>query len=61
VNKTPTFFVNGRIVIGVPPAPAFYAIVDEALPGPALRTEPHLATGRELTTPRRRVTFLVAR
>ena len=31
VYKTPTFFVNGRIVIGVPPAPAFYAIVDEAM------------------------------
>ncbi len=31
VNKTPTFFVNGRIVIGVPPGPAFYAVVDEAL------------------------------
>ena len=31
VDKTPTFFVNGRIVIGVPPAPAFYAIVDEAM------------------------------
>lgn len=31
VVKTPTLFVNGRIVIGVPPAPAFYAIVDEAM------------------------------
>lgn len=31
VNKTPTFFVNGRIVIGVPLAPAFYGIVDEAM------------------------------
>jgi protein-disulfide isomerase len=31
VYKTPTLFVNGRIVIGVPPAPAFYAIVDEAM------------------------------
>ena len=34
VNKTPTFFVNGRIVIGVPLGPAFYAIVDEALATP---------------------------
>jgi protein-disulfide isomerase len=33
VFKTPTFFVNGRIVIGIPPAPAFYAIVDEAMAG----------------------------
>ena len=31
VDRTPTFFVNGRIVIGVPPAPAFYAIVDAAM------------------------------
>lgn len=34
VNRTPTFFVNGRIVIGVPPATAFYAIIDEALATP---------------------------
>ena len=31
VSKTPTFFVNGRMVAGVPSATAFYAIVDEAM------------------------------
>ena len=31
INKTPTFFVNGRIVIGVPSETTFYKIVDEAL------------------------------
>jgi hypothetical protein len=31
VTKTPTTFVNGRIVIGVPPPIAFAKIVDEAL------------------------------
>jgi protein-disulfide isomerase len=31
VAFTPTWFINGRIVIGVPPAPQFYAIVDDAL------------------------------
>ena len=34
VNKTPTFFVNGRIVVGVSAGPAFYAIVEEALATP---------------------------
>jgi len=31
VNKTPTIFVNGRIIIGVPAAADFYKIVDEAM------------------------------
>ena len=34
VNKTPTFFVNGRIVIGIRSASAFNAIIDEALATP---------------------------
>jgi protein-disulfide isomerase len=33
IFQTPTFFVNGRIVVGVPPGPAFYAIVDQAMGG----------------------------
>jgi protein-disulfide isomerase len=31
INKTPTSFVNGRIVIGMPPEATFDKIVDEAL------------------------------
>ncbi len=31
VTETPTFFVNGRIVMGVAPTLALYAIVDEAM------------------------------
>jgi protein-disulfide isomerase len=31
VNQTPTFFVNGRIVIGIQSSSSFYAIVDKAL------------------------------
>lgn len=31
VMKTPTFFINGRIVVGPPPPETFYKIVDEAL------------------------------
>jgi protein-disulfide isomerase len=31
VTSTPTSFVNGRILVGAPPAPDFYKIVDEAL------------------------------
>jgi len=31
VNKTPTCFVNGRIVIGAPHAEVFFKIIDEAL------------------------------
>jgi protein-disulfide isomerase len=31
VNKTPTSFVNGRIIIGLPPEATFDKIVDEAL------------------------------
>lgn len=31
VSRTPTLFVNGRIVIGALPAQTFYAIVDKAL------------------------------
>jgi protein-disulfide isomerase len=34
VNQTPTFFVNGRIVVGIRSATAFYAAVDEALATP---------------------------
>ena len=37
VKKTPTLFINGRIVIGVPPAQDFYAIVDDALAHSAMR------------------------
>jgi protein-disulfide isomerase len=32
VNKTPTSFVNGRIIIGLPSEAAWDEIVDEALP-----------------------------
>jgi predicted DsbA family dithiol-disulfide isomerase len=31
VNKTPTFFVTGRIVVGIRSAQTFYSVVDEAL------------------------------
>lgn len=31
VNKTPTFFINGRVVIGIHSAQTFYSIIDEAL------------------------------
>jgi protein-disulfide isomerase len=31
INKTPTLFVNGRIVVGVPSPTTFYKIVDEAM------------------------------
>jgi protein-disulfide isomerase len=31
VNSTPTLFVNGQMVVGLPPAEQFYAIVDHAL------------------------------
>ncbi|HLX68658.1 MAG TPA: DsbA family protein [Verrucomicrobiae bacterium] len=34
VNQTPTFFVNGRIVIGIRSAAAFYKAVDDALATP---------------------------
>ena len=37
VNKTPTFFVNGRIVIGIRSAQSFYSIIDEALAAPNVR------------------------
>ena len=37
VNKTPTFFVNGRIVVGIRSAQSFYAIIDEALAAPHVR------------------------
>jgi protein-disulfide isomerase len=33
VNKTPTFCVNGRIVVGIPSTAGFCKIVDEALAG----------------------------
>lgn len=33
VNKTPTFCVNGRIVVGIPSTAAFCKLVDEALAG----------------------------
>lgn len=31
VNRTPTSFVNGKLVVGLPPADEFYKIVDAAL------------------------------
>lgn len=31
VNRTPTSFVNGRLVVGMPPADEFYKIIDGAL------------------------------
>jgi len=31
VTSTPTSFVNGRILVGAPPAPDFYKIIDEVL------------------------------
>lgn len=31
INKTPTSFVNGRIVVGLPPQAAFDKIIDQAL------------------------------
>ncbi len=31
VTSTPTSFINGRILLGGPPAPDFYKIIDEAL------------------------------
>lgn len=31
VDSTPTSFINGRIVVGAPPAPEFFKLVDEAL------------------------------
>ncbi|HLW79400.1 MAG TPA: DsbA family protein [Terriglobia bacterium] len=39
VNKTPTSFVNGRIVVGMPPADEFYKIVDAALAEKPVKTE----------------------
>jgi len=33
VNKTPTFCINGRIVVGVPSTAGFCKVVDEALAG----------------------------
>jgi hypothetical protein len=37
IHKTPTSFVNGRIVIGLPPAATFDKIIDEALLASAKR------------------------
>ena len=31
VTSTPTSFINGRILVGAPPAPDFYKIIDGAL------------------------------
>jgi len=31
VNSTPTSFINGRMVVGMPPAEQYFALVDEAL------------------------------
>jgi protein-disulfide isomerase len=31
VNQTPTFFINGRVVIGIRSAQTFYSVIDEAL------------------------------
>ena len=37
VNKTPTFFINGRIVVGIRSAQSFYSIIDDALAAPHVR------------------------
>jgi protein-disulfide isomerase len=34
VNQTPTNFINGRILIGAPPAADFYKLIDEAMHDP---------------------------
>jgi len=31
ISSTPTFFINGKILVGVPPGETFYKAVDEAL------------------------------
>jgi len=33
VSSTPTTMVNGRVVVGAPPTPEFFKIIDEALQG----------------------------